>query len=337
LGLRITWDPARFLAFVLPALALDSRDVTMSRAIVFAAMSKAKQQQKSPTTAASTPSGTARKPRPPAWRSRLGLIIAFFTLTIGGAYLVVNFDAIARLLSPHSGIPTYGYKVAARYKHASDAFTQGLVYHQGFLYESTGLEGQSSLRKCDLSNENWTIEKLDPKWFGEGLALWRDKLIQLTYRAGLAHVYDLNLKLLDQKLEYEGEGWGLTHDGSMLIMSNGTSDLQFRNAETFELDRRLTVTVNGRRLGRLNELEYANGKIYANVWHEDYVVEIDPRSGQVTARIDLRGLLSPQDRPPNSEAVLNGIAFNSSTNRFIVTGKYWPYLFEIELVPPAGN
>ena len=142
----------------------------------------------------------------------------------------------------------------------------------------------------------------------------------------------MNLKQLDKKFDYEGQGWGLTNDGRYLIMSNGTSELQFRDPETFELDHRLTVNVGGRRIGRLNELEYVNGKIYANVWHEDYIVEIDPASGNVLSRIDLRGLLPYSQRPNNPEAVLNGIAYNSDSKRFIVTGKYWPYLYEIELV-----
>lgn len=229
-------------------------------------------------------------------------------------------------------VKTYGFTKAATIPHDSTAFTEGLFYHDGQIYESTGLVGSSTLRKTDVETTLVTIEKLDPKIFGEGLVLWRDRLIQLTYDEGVAYCYDLDFKRLEKKFKYEGQGWGLTHDGRQLIMSNGTSQLQFRDPETFQLDHRLAVTLNGRRIGQLNELEFVNGKIYANVWREDYLLEIDPQSGKVTAKIDLRGLLPRNDRPDNREAVLNGIAYNTETNRFIVTGKYWPNFFEIELV-----
>ena len=193
-------------------------------------------------------------------------------------------------------------------------------------------KGRVLFRKIDLESSQVIIETLDSKIFGEGLALWRDRLIQLTYNAGIAYVYDLDLQRQDKSFEYEGQGWGLTHDGRYLIMSNGSSELQFRDPETFQLGHRLVVTEKGRRVFRLNELEYVDGKIYANVWHKDYLLEIDPRTGKVLARIDLAGLLPDKDRPNNREAVLNGIAYNSDTGRLIVTGKYWPFLYEIELV-----
>lgn len=296
-------------------------------------MAKAKNQkhrvsEKRPPSAEPAP----RRARPPAWRSRLGLIVAFFAISIGGAYLVV----FQRVLSVDN-VKTYGFKVVAQYPHDSAAFTEGLLYHGGKIYESTGLEGKSTIRQMDLATSQVVIQKIDDKLFGEGLALWRDRLTQLTYNSGIALNYDLDLKPLDQRFEFEGQGWGLTHDGRFLIMSNGTSELQFRDPESFQLDHRLVVNMGGRRIGRLNELEYVNGKIYANVWHEDYIVEIDPASGEVTARIDLRELLPYSKRPSNPEAVLNGIAFNTDTNRFIVTGKYWPFLYEIELTSREGK
>ncbi len=289
-------------------------------------MSKSKKSQTEDASTKATNANVSRAPRPPAWRSRIGLIVSFFALTIGGAYFYQRINS-------KDDVKTYDFKVAAKYPHDSTAFTEGLFFHEGHIYESTGLMGSSTLRKFDLTTNQVTIEKIDPKIFGEGLVLWRDRLIQLTYDEGVAYCYDLDFKRLEQKFKYEGQGWGLTHDGKHLIMSNGTSELQFRNPETFELDHRLPVTLNGRRIGRLNELEYVNGNIYANIWHEDYILEIDPQSGQVTARFDLRGLLPRNDRPDNREAVLNGIAYNTETNRFIVTGKYWPNFFEIELVP----
>ena len=305
-------------------------------------MSKSKKQPrpgKPPTDPSSrNPAGLPRKPRaprPPAWRGRIGLIVAFFAITIGGGYLVMYGNDLFGLLGlAPDKIPSYGFRVVAKYPHDSSAFTEGLLYHDGTLYESTGPEGQSTLRKIDLASDQVRIVKLDPKYFGEGLVLWRDRLIQLTYDSELAMCYDLQLKPLEQTYRYEGQGWGLTHDGQFLIMSNGTSELQFRNPETFALDHRLPVTAGGRRASRLNELEYVDGKIYANVWHDDRILEIDPQSGYVTARIDLRNLLPREQRPNHPEAVLNGIAYNTESKRFIVTGKYWPYLYEIELVPP---
>jgi glutamine cyclotransferase len=286
-------------------------------------MSKTKKNDSRTSSSGETP---LPRPRPPAWRSRIWLIATFFALTVGGAYLVTT-------MTTSSGVPTFGFKVANKYPHDSSAFTEGLLYHGGQIYESTGLEGESTLRKFDLAKGQWTIEKLDPKLFGEGLTLWRDRLIHLTYRSGVAQCYDLDLKPLETRFSYEGEGWGLTHDGRHLIMSNGTSELQFRDPETFQLDHRLRVTLGGRSFGRLNELEYVDGRLYANVWHQDYLVEIDPETGAIRSRIDLSGVLSAADRPRHPEAVLNGIAYNSDTGRLIVTGKYWPYLFEIEIVP----
>lgn len=291
-------------------------------------MTKSKNRKTKPSENSPKPVPSAReRARKPAWKSRIGLIIGFFAITIGGSYIVL-FQAMAG----RGNVRVFGFKEVARYPHDSQAFTEGLLYHEGKIYESTGLQDESTLRHMDLKTQQVVIEKIDPKYFGEGLALWQDRLIQLTYNSGVALCYDLDFNRLDQQFEYEGQGWGLTHDGRHLIMSNGTSQLQFRNPDTFELSHRLTVYDGRWRVGQLNELEYVNGKIYANVWHKDYILEIDPSSGQVTGRIDLSGLFPYAQRPSSSEAVLNGIAFNSDTNRFIVTGKYWPYLFEIELV-----
>lgn len=294
-------------------------------------MSKSKNRDRESKSQAPVRSSSAiPRVRPPAWRSRLGLIIAFFAITIGGAYWYV-IQANARL----SNLRTYGFQVVKSHKHDPEAFTEGLLYHDGKIYESTGLQGRSTIRMTDLATGQQTVEKLDDNLFGEGLVLWRDRLIQLTYDSGIALLYDPNLKRLEQNFEYDGQGWGITHDGRHLIMSNGTSALQFRDPETFALDHRLTVTVGGRPISRLNELEYVNGKIYANVWHDNYLLEIDPTSGQVTARVDLNGLLPRSQRPQNSEGVLNGIAYNPETKTFFVTGKYWPFIYEIELVAPS--
>ncbi len=266
----------------------------------------------------------AKPAAPPAWRSRIGLIVAFFAITIGGSYAYLA-------LMNSSTAEEFDYKVVAKYPHDSNAFTEGLVYRDGVVFESTGLLGNSTIRKFDLASQTQTSEKLDDKFFGEGLALWNDQLIQLTYRNGVAFFYDLDLQATGKKFDYEGEGWGLTDDGRHLIMSNGTSELQFRDPETFEIVRRLRVTDGNRGVSPLNELEYVDGKIYANIWHRDFIVAIDPTTGQVTERIYLTGLL-PYDQRPTNESVLNGIAYNDATRRLIVTGKNWPFLYEIELV-----
>ena len=262
-------------------------------------------------------------------RQRLWLIALFLLISVGGsiAYLYMLRDP---------NIQEYGYKVLRKYKHDTNAFTQGLVYDDGFLYESTGQLGESSIRKYRLSDETTVIDnKLDSNLFGEGLALWNDQFIQLTYQNGIAIYWDRNLRELERRdLPGLGEGWGLTHDGKNLIMSNGTSNLRFLDPETLEIVETIAVFSGGMRVRDLNELEYVNGKIYANVWKRDTIVEIDPGSGRVTGILDLKGILPKDQRPRDREAVLNGIAYIPKTDTFIVTGKNWPYLFEIELVKP---
>jgi glutamine cyclotransferase len=269
-----------------------------------------------------SPGGTA----PPAWRNRIGLILAFFALTIGGTYLFMA-------LMYSSTAQEFDCEIVRKYPHGSAAFTEGLVYRDGVIFESTGLLGKSTISKFDLATETLVSEtKLDEKLFGEGLTLWDDRLLQLTYRNGVALWYDLELQPIGESFSYDGEGWGLTNDGQYFIMSNGSSTLQFRDPKTFEVVRRLRVTDGGRGVSPLNELEYVDGKIYANVWHRDFIVGIDPQTGQVTSRIYLNDLL-PLDQRPTRESVLNGIAFNTRTQNLIVTGKNWPHLFEIKLVP----
>lgn len=228
----------------------------------------------------------------------------------------------------------YDGRVVKTYPHDTTAFTEGLLYHEGAIYESTGHYNQSTLQRIDLATNESKVQRLGSEYFGEGLTLWNGKLIQLTYREETAIVYDLDLQPTGETFQYDGEGWGLTHDGQHLIMSNGSSSLLFRDPETFEVVRKLTIYDGRRPVSLLNELEYIDGKIYANVWRQNYLVEIDAQTGRVTARIHL-GQLIPRNLPRSGDAVLNGIAFNSDTNRLIVTGKYWPSMFEIDLVERA--
>lgn len=227
----------------------------------------------------------------------------------------------------------YTYNITNIYPHDKDAFTQGLVFEDGVLYEGTGLRGQSSLRKVQLeTGEIDQIHKLSSKYFGEGITIYEDKIIQLTWQSNVGFVYDKSNFELLQEFSYPTEGWGITHDGEQLIMSDGSHRLYFLNPVTFERVGSINVTENSTPVSLLNELEYINGEIYANIWYNDSIIKIDPETGNVTGRIDLSGLLNPEDYN-HTVNVLNGIAYDAENKRLFVTGKQWPKLFEIELVP----
>lgn len=226
-----------------------------------------------------------------------------------------------------------GYQIVHAYPHDPKAFTQGLVYVDGHLYESTGLNGRSSLRMVDLQTGRiLQHHELAAEYFGEGLTNWGSSLVQLTWKAGTAFVYDRFSFALQRTLHYPGEGWGLTQDGKSLIMSDGSPVLRFFDPRTFREIRRLSVVdENGQPVLDLNELEYVRGEIYANVWHTDRIARISPRSGRVLGWIDLSGLMDKSELS-DPEAVLNGIAYDSRFDRLFVTGKLWPRLFEIKVV-----
>jgi glutamine cyclotransferase len=233
-------------------------------------------------------------------------------------------------------LPTFGYTVVAAYPHDRDAFTQGLQYVDGILYEGTGLNGRSSIRRVQL--ETGTViqrRELPQEYFGEGITLFKSQLYQLTYQSGIAFTYDAKTFTLVKTFRYQGEGWGLTHDGTNLIMSDGTDSVRFLDPETFAERRRLRVTAGGTAVKRLNELEMVKGELFANVWMTDFVARIDPKSGKVTGWIDLTGLLSPRER--QSTDVLNGIAYDAARDRLFVTGKLWPRLFEIRIGKDRGQ
>lgn len=224
--------------------------------------------------------------------------------------------------------------VVRRYPHDTEAFTQGLLWHEGHLYESTGLRGRSSLRKVALeSGEVLERRDVDRAHFAEGLALVRDRLVQLTWRNGVAHEWSLEGLRHRRTFQYEGEGWGLCYDGRHLVMSDGTARLTFRDPSTFRQVRQVTVRNEGRAVGDLNELECVDGAVWANVWQRDEILRIDPASGRVTAVVDASGLLTDEEAMDTD--VLNGIAWIPERERFVITGKLWPHLFEIELVPRA--
>ncbi len=230
--------------------------------------------------------------------------------------------------------PVYGYEVVEVYPHDPAAFCQGLTIEDGVLYEGTGRYGQSSLRKVDLkTGKVLSIFRLNPKLFGEGIAISGDTIVQLTWQNRVGFVFDKQSLKHQQSFRYTGEGWGITYDGKQLIISDGSATLRLLDPKTFKVVKRITVRDRGKQVEHLNELEYVEGEIFANVWGSDHLVRIEPETGKVVGWIDLRGLLKWQERP-GAEAVLNGIAYDQKTKRLFVTGKLWPKLFEIRLVPP---
>lgn len=230
-------------------------------------------------------------------------------------------------------IPTYGYRVINTFPHDPAAFTQGLEFEDGVLYEGTGLNGESSLRRVALeTGEVLQQHDLGDEFFGEGITILNDRIYQLTWQSGTGFVYDQQTFEPLGEFAYSTEGWGLTDDDTHLIMSDGSSTLYFRDPETFDEVRRVEVHDNRGPVTMLNELEYIDGEIYANVWRTDIIVRIDPSSGDVTGRIDLSGLLSDDDRRGYQPDVLNGIAHDPASGRLLVTGKRWPKLFEIEIL-----
>jgi glutaminyl-peptide cyclotransferase len=222
-------------------------------------------------------------------------------------------------------------QVVKAYPHDRGAFTQGLLLHQGTLYESTGQVGQSSLRQVEVETGR-VIRKVDvpQPYFAEGLALVGERLIQLTWQHGRAFVYDRRTLTRQNEFTYQGEGWGLCYDGTSLVMSDGSANLTFRKPADFSVARTLRVTLDGRPFAQLNELECVGGAVYANVWQTDTIVRIDPASGQVTQRINAANLLSPLER--TGVDVLNGITFDPADKTFLITGKYWPKLFRVTFV-----
>ena len=225
----------------------------------------------------------------------------------------------------------HGYRIVATYPHDANAYTQGLIYLDGVLYESTGLNGRSSLRKVKFeTGEVLQQVELSNTYFAEGLTAWGDELIQLTYLNKMGFVYDRASLKLKRSFPYSGQGWGLTHDRERLIMSDGSAELRFWDPKTLTEITRLPVRDRGRPVSNLNELEYVRGEILANIWHTDRIARISPTSGDVTSWIDLSGL-RPADAA-SAEAVLNGIAYDAAKNRLFVTGKLWSKLYEIEIV-----
>ncbi len=266
-----------------------------------------------------------------AFSPRNILVLSALTATILGMGCSFVPEELLSEIDPNTQVASCGYQIVNTYPHDENAFTQGLVYYDGDLYEGTGLRSRSSLRRVDLETGQVLQNlDLDNKYFGEGITLFEEQLIQLTWVSQIGFVYERESFEKLQEFTYPTEGWGLTHDGENLIMSDGSNNLFFLDPETFEEVKRITVSDSGQPVEMLNELEYIKGEIYANVWMSERIVRIDPTTGQVLGWIDLSGLRNPA-LAGNRDAVLNGIAYDSEKDRLFVTGKLWPNLFEIAI------
>ncbi|MCK5670564.1 glutaminyl-peptide cyclotransferase [Candidatus Bathyarchaeota archaeon] len=256
---------------------------------------------------------------------RKGLLFAALVLfLLGLQFAYQSIDAAEPVF--------YTFNVVDTYPHDESAFTQGFVYHGGLLYEGTGLYGRSSLRITELSTGDFIEQvNLPSDLFGEGITILGDRLYQVTWQENTGFVYSLDLAFIDT-FTYDGEGWGLTHDGEHLVLSNGSSTLSFLDPGTFQVVRTVDVTYDDEPVSNLNELEYVDGVIYANIWQTDRIVMIDPEDGAVVGWIDLEGLEEHLDSTEGIN-VLNGIAYNEESGRLLVTGKLWTNVFEIELIP----
>jgi glutamine cyclotransferase len=237
-----------------------------------------------------------------------------------------------------AAIPVYGYQVVHTYPHDTAAYTEGLFYKDGYLYESTGQVGESTVRKVELeTGEVVQRHRLPKQYFGEGIVDWKDRLVQLTWQSQTGFVYDLASLTPKKTFSYPGEGWALTRDDHQLYMSDGTAELRVLDPATLTEFRRIKVTADGVPVTHLNELEWVDGEIYANVWLTDRIARIDPANGHVVGWIDLTGLFDISQLPNPVDDVLNGIAWDAAHKRLFVTGKCWPKLFEIKLVRRADK
>ena len=245
-------------------------------------------------------------------------------MRLAGLFLLI---AVAQAATPE-----YGYRIVHVYPHDHAAFTQGLEFRAGVLYEGTGLEGQSTLRKVNLETGKVLQEiRIAPQLFGEGITVLNQQILELTWKAEAGFVYDQNTFRQLRSFRYPGEGWGLANDGSQIYMSDGSAQIRVWDPATLQEKRRFTVHDGAKSIQELNELEWVRGELYANVWQTDKIVRISPADGKVLGWIDLAGILPAADR--DGVDVLNGIAYDSLGDRLFVTGKLWPKLFEIKLVP----
>ena len=266
-------------------------------------------------------------------KSIFSILISLLILTSScrGPNVQTPATIAATPLESNSEPTSYTYEIVNTFPHDPEAFTQGLVFADGIFYESTGLNGESSLRKVEVSTGK-VIKKIEVpnRYFAEGLALFQGQLFQLTWQDQKGFIYDHNTFAPQGEFQYTGEGWGLTHDGKSLILSDGTDQIRFLDPANFKEQRRITVQAPTETIQQINELEYVKGEIFANVWNENFILRIDPATGKVKGMIDMRGILKPEDKHGETD-VLNGIAYDAEKDRLFITGKKWPKLFEIKL------
>ncbi len=282
------------------------------------------------------PSTVDRSTVRPSWTQPVTLFCGVVGLVLStGAFSACTREAPAADSASASAAttrtPTYVADVVQSWPHDPDAYTQGLLWHDGRMFESTGVVGKSSIREVDYQTGR-VLRKHDvpEPYFGEGIVIMGKDLYEITWTSGIAFVYDAQTFEKKRQYTYEGEGWGLTTDGTSIVMSDGTSAIRFRDPATFAVVRTISVTDHGTPVTQLNELEWVKGEIWANVYQSDQIARIDPATGNVTGWIDLSGLLPKLDRT-GSEDVLNGIAYDAKADRYFVTGKLWPKLYEIRL------
>ncbi len=312
------------------SLAADGKQSTTERSAIHCAIVTPK------SITAHRPKARRRKTRDTTKQNPPPQVAAhhrrFWWLTVAALLVVVAVTGFTFANRNRGPAPTLQCEVVNTFPHDPEAYCQGLAFQQGFLYEGTGSYGGSSIRRVELETGRVVQKRaLARSLFGEGIEIWDNSIIQLTWKSRRAFHYDLASFEPLRQTGYRGEGWGLTHDERHLIMSDGTSTLRFLDPKTFEVERRLTVRDGNRRIVHLNELEFVEGKIYANVWYEDRIARISPQTGQVEAWLDLSGLL-PAAKRPHEDAVLNGIAYDAEKKRLFVTGKNWPNVFEIRII-----
>lgn len=268
----------------------------------------------------------------------IGIRLTFFIILAFGSFCFIGCQASHQPTKPtDTNIPVYSYQIINEYLHDATSFTQGLYYDNGYFYESSGLYGQSELRKIDPITGNITeVRRLSEEYFGEGITALGDEIYQLTWKSHIGFVYNNFDFSLNSTFTYATEGWGLTTDGLNLIMSDGTNKIFYIDPDTFKVVKVLDVVDGERPIVNINELEYINGEIFANIWHVDYIACISPETGQVVRWIDMRDLMDHQV-DWSEENVLNGIAYDKDNKRLFVTGKRWPYIYEVELEMRAGT
>ncbi len=255
---------------------------------------------------------------------------AFFVLVTSLCF-TLKTDVVAGGEKGGGAILVSEYEIVAVYDHDSSSFTQGLCFVEGMLYEGTGLYGFSTLRRKRLESDDVEVRSLPNDLFGEGVTVYKDRVIQLTWKAGTGIVWEKKDLHFKRTFRYSTEGWGITHDSEWLIMSDGSDTIYFLDPESFEIQRRLKVTDGGTPVAQLNELEYINGEIWANIWKENRIARINPANGMVTGWVDLSSLVALAEPAEGEGNVLNGIAYDSENDRIFVTGKRWKKLFEIKV------